>query len=103
MNWKWMIVGSFGILLGLSIAPLDHRAVSASTTPASIHFQMQPATVDESNGQGQRVPVHELFLLNTESGEIWQFQGATMVLDQNKGEAIPIGPKFSRVPVESSR
>lgn len=103
MNWKLVMAGIFGVLLGLSIAPVEHRTVLASATPASPHFQMQAAMVDESNGQGQRVPVHEIFLLDTESGEVWQFQGATMVFDQSKGEAIPVEPRFFRIPVESAK
>jgi len=103
MNWKWIIVGVLGVLLGLSIAPFEQRAVVASVAPVSTHFQIQAVTADESNGQGQRVPVHEAFLLDTESGEVWQFSGAATIFDRNKGEAIPVGPSFVRVPVESAK
>jgi len=101
MNWKWVISGVLGIFVGLSIAPFAHRSVLASSAPVSTHFQIEAATADESNGQGQRVPVHEAFLLDTESGKVWQFSGASTIFDRKKGEAIPVGPSFIRFPVES--
>lgn len=103
MNWKWAAVGILGFTLGMSIAPYEQKTVIASTTSAGMKFQIQAATVDESNGEGHRIPVHEVFLLNTHSGEVWQFQGAAMVFDRNTGEAMPVKPKFSRVEVEFAK
>ncbi|SPE27626.1 exported hypothetical protein [Candidatus Sulfotelmatomonas gaucii] len=100
MNWKWVLVGILGVLLGLLIAPFEHKRVLASAAPVSTHFQIQAATVDESDGQGQRVPSHEVFLLDTESGEVWQFQGPVTAFNQTKGEAAFIPPKFFRVAVQ---
>jgi hypothetical protein len=103
MNWKWGVAVALGLLLGLSLTLFQRKTVMASPVPVSTHFELQPATVEESNGQGQRVPVHEVFLLDTESGKVWQFQAAATVFDQSKGQATPIGPKFSSVPVESGQ
>lgn len=103
MNWKVMIVGILGVLVGLSIAPFEHKNVMASVAPNSANFQIHEATVDESNGQDGRSPVHEAFLLNTQSGEVWRFEGAHYLFDKSKGEAIPVEPKFTRVQVDSGK
>lgn len=103
MNWKWVIVGALGVFLGLLIAPFEHKTVLASPAPVSAHFEIQSATVDESNHEGGTIPVHEVFMLNTETGEVWQFQGPVTAFNQAKGESAFIPPKFSRIAVESAK
>ena len=61
----------FGIAIGLSVAPFEHKTALASVVPDTTHFEMQPATVDEAAAQAGTVPVHELFLLDTETGAVW--------------------------------
>ncbi len=56
MNWKWMVSAAAGTLAGMLFAPFAHKTVSAAVAPVSAHFQIQDATVDEPNGQGQKSP-----------------------------------------------
>jgi hypothetical protein len=103
MNWKWMVAGVIGVLLGLSIAPLQRRSVLASVAPTGAHFQMHDAMVDESNGEGQNIPTHEIFLLDTESGKVWKFQGMVWSKDKNGPGKIFREPTFVTVAVESGK
>lgn len=103
MNWKWVIAGVFGVLLGLSIAPFEHKTILASAPPANAHFQMQDATVDESNGEGQVVLVHDVFLLDTESGNVWMYQSAHWRVKEDGSGKVLQGPVFSSIPVLSSK
>jgi hypothetical protein len=99
-NWKFMAVAIFGLLLGLSIAPFEHRTVFASTAPANTRFQMQDATVDEQNGEGQDVPTHEVFLLDTESGTVWKFQGLVWGREKDGSTKVFSEPRFIAVAVD---
>jgi hypothetical protein len=103
MNWKFMTAVTLGLLLGLLVAPFEHKAVSASAAPANAHFQMQDATVDESNGQGQDVPTHEVFLLDTQSGQVWKFQGLFWGRDKDGATKVFRQPTFLTVTVESPK
>ena len=103
MNWKWIIAAMFGLAIGLSVAPFEHQTVAASVVSANTHFQMQPATVDEAAAQAGTVPVHELFLLDTETGAVWQFQPLAIAFDKGRNETMFVAPKFSRVTVESNK
>lgn len=103
MNWKAIIAAVVGFGLGLSIAPFAHRTVSASVAPANAHFQIQDATVDESNGEGQDVPAHEVFLLDTESGKVWKFQGLEWGKDKDGAAKLFREPIFLTVAVESGK
>jgi hypothetical protein len=100
MNWKFMVAAISGLLAGLSIAPFEQRVVIASAAPTNTHFQMQDATVDESNGEGQNVPTHEVFLLDTESGKVWRFQGLVWSRDKDGSAKMIVEPKFFSVAVE---
>ncbi len=91
----------FGIAIGLSVAPFEHKTALASVVPDTTHFEMQPATVDEAAAQAGTVPVHELFLLDTETGAVWQFQPSAIAFDKGRNETMFVAPKFSRVTVES--
>jgi len=103
VNWELVLVGIVGVLVGIAIAPFEQKAARASASQFGGNFQIQAATVDEYTGSGQRTPVHEVFLLNTGTGEVWQFRGAMMGYNQEKGEASQIPAQFSRVAVESSK
>ncbi len=103
MNWKFMIAGVFGLLAGLSIAPFEHRAVIASVAPTNAHFQMQDATVDEPNGQGQDAPTREVFLLDTESGKVWKFQGLVWGKDKDGTTKVFSEPRFIAIGVEAPK
>ena len=91
MNWKLILSVTAALLLGLTLSPFEHGKVSAAVTaPYSTHFQLLSATVDEipANGTGPTLPFgptntvapyHELFLLDTESGKVWEYApGATV-------------------------
>jgi hypothetical protein len=99
MNWKWMVPAVAGTFAGMLFAPFAQKTVSASVAPVSAHFQIQDATVDEPNGQGQNVPAHEVFLLDTESGTVWQFQGLVWARGANGNDTILAEPSFHKVPV----
>ncbi len=103
MNWKWMVAVMFGLALGIVIAPFEHKTVLASAVPVNAHFQMQDATVDEPNGLGQDTPVHEVFLLDTESGSVWKFQGIVWVHDKDGQDKMFSEPKFIRIAVEPKK
>src|ERR1039458_2757098 len=99
MNWKWMVPAVAGTLAGMLLAPFAHKTVSASVAPVNAHFQIQDATVDESNGQGQDVPAHEVFLLDTESGSVWNFQGLVWAHGPDGKTQLLAEPAFHKVPV----
>jgi len=101
MNWKWTAAAVLGLAIGLSVAPFEHNTVSASVAPTNAHFQMQSATVDEPNGEGQDVPTHEVFLLDTESGKVWKFQGLVWSHDKDGSVKTIREPTFLTVAVES--
>lgn len=103
MNWKWMIAAVLGLVIGLLVAPFEHKTVSASAAPVNAHFQMQDATVDEPNGEGQDAPRREVFLLDTESGRVWKFQGLAYGKDKDGITKIFSEPKFFSVVVESGK
>ena len=102
MNWKWMAAAMLGLAIGLLVAPFEHRTVLASVAPANAHFQMQDATVDEPNGEGQDAPRHEVFLLDTESGKVWKFQGLAWGRDKDGTTKVFAAPEFNSVPVVES-
>jgi hypothetical protein len=101
MNWKLAVVAILSLAVGLSIAPFEHRTVLASTVPADAHFQIQSATVDEPNSEGQEVITHEVFLLDTDSGKVWKFQGLVWTHDKDGVEKVISSPIFLPVGVES--
>jgi hypothetical protein len=103
MNWKWVAAAIVGLAIGLSIASFERRTVFASTAPADAHFQMQAATVDEPDGAGGVAPVHEVFLLDTESGRVWKFQGLVWTHDKDGSSKMFSEPKFFTVAVESGK
>lgn len=103
MNWKLLVASVFGLLAGLSIAPFEHRTVVASTAPTNAHFQMQDAIAEESNGEGQDVPTHEVFLLDTESGNVWKFQGMVWNRDKDGHSKIFTEPTFISIPVQAHK
>jgi hypothetical protein len=103
MNWKWVAAAIVGLAVGLSIAPFERKTVFASTALADSHFQMQTATVDESDGAGGVTPVHEVFLLDTESGKVWKFQGLVWTHDKDGPSKLLSEPKFFSVAVESGK
>jgi hypothetical protein len=103
MNWKFMVVGIFGLLAGLSIAPFEHRAVIASAAPIDAHFQILDATADEPNGQGEDVPTHEVFLLDTQSGKVWKFQGLVWGKDKDGTTKVFSEPRFIAVGVDAPK
>ena len=103
MNWKWMVAAILGLAIGLSVAPFEHKAVLASVAPLNAHFQMQDATVEEPNGEGQDVPRHEVFLLDTESGKVWKFQGLAWGKDRDGTTKVFSPPAFVSIAVESPK
>lgn len=98
-----MVAAIFGLVLGLLIAPFEHKTVLASIAPANAHFQMQSATVDEPNGEGQDVPRHEVFLMDTESGKVWKFQGLAWGKDKDGTAKVFSPPVFTSIAVESGK
>ena len=103
MNWKWIIAAVFGVAIGLSIAPFEHKTVLASVAPANAHFQLQSATVDESDSEGQPGTFHDVFLLDTETGNVWEYEGTNYIRDQNKKVETIVPPGFFPVRVQSSK
>jgi hypothetical protein len=103
MNWKLIATGICGLLIGSLIAPFEHKAVIASTAPTSTHFQMQDATVDEPNGEGQDVPRHEVFLLDTESGKVWKFQGLAWGKDKDGTAKLFSEPRFIAIGIDAPK
>ena len=99
MNWKLMAVAMLGLAIGLLAAPFEHRTVLASVAPTNAHFQMQDATVDEPNGEGQDTPRHEVFLLDTESGKVWKFQGLAWGQNKDGTARVFAPPEFIDVAV----
>ncbi len=103
MNWKWIAAMVLGLAIGLSVGHFGHSTVLASVAPANAHFQMQDATVDESNGEGQDAPRHEVFLLDTESGKVWKFQGLAWGRDKDGTVKMFAPPTFTSIAVESPK
>jgi hypothetical protein len=104
MNWKFMIACTFGLLVGLSIAPFEHRAVIASAAaPTDARFLIQNATADEPNGQGEDVPTHEVFLLDTQSGKVWKFQGLVWGKDKDGTMKVFSEPRFIAIDVDAPK
>jgi hypothetical protein len=101
MNWKWMMAGVLGVLLGLSISPFEKRIVMASTPPANARFQIEGVTDEQPDLAGQtitRTTYHTVFLLDTESGHVWRFERLVGSTDKN-GSTMG----FVSVPVESAK
>lgn len=103
MNWKWTAAAAFGLVVGILVAPFEHKTVLASVAPINPHFQMQDATVDEPNGEGQDAPRREVFLLDTESGRVWKFQGLAYGRDKDGAMKVFSTPSFVNIAVESSK
>jgi len=102
MNWKWIIIAALGVSLGLSIAPFENRTVSASTVPANAHFQIQDATVNEPGANGEEIVIHEVFLLDTDSGRIWKFK-PLLLAHQADGSTQAFPEEFVSVPIETGK
>jgi len=103
MNRKWIVIAAFGVLIGLAIGPFEHRTVSASVAPANARFQLQDAIAEEPNGEGQDVPTHEVFLLDTESGKVWKFQGLVWGKDKDGQTKVFSEPRFIAVGVDAPK
>lgn len=111
MNWRLIIVAAIGLLLGMALSPFEHGKVSAAVTaPSGAHFQLLSATVDEAaanqNGTGfpfgqtgRMFPYHELFLLDTQNGKVWEYASGTTVTEAN-GSKVYSPSTF--VPIERS-
>ena len=100
---KLILAAVAGLAAGVSIAPFEHKTVLASTTRANAHFQMLEATVDESNAEGQDIPSHEVFLLDTEGGTVWRFQGLQIGRDKDGTTGILAEPVFLPITVQQPK
>jgi hypothetical protein len=79
--------------------PGDRSVLAASPDLASGHFQMMAAVVDELNGEGNSIPTHEVFLLDTDTGKVWKFQGTVWSSNQNGKGKIYMPEMFVSIPV----
>jgi hypothetical protein len=97
MDSKVFAAVAVGTLIGLLFAH-ESKTVQAAV-PNGSRFQIQAATADESNGQGGNVPTHEVFLLDGDTGKVWQFQGLVWNTDKDGNEHVMVTPMFSPVDV----
>jgi|ERR1700733_3628312 len=78
----------------------DKAVLAASPDLANGHFQMMAAVVDELNGEGNSIPTHEVFLLDTDAGKVWKFQGTVWTGSNQNGKSKIIYPEmFVSIPV----
>jgi hypothetical protein len=57
------------------VAPRLGGTVQAAPPATGTRYQLQGVMVDESDGRGGTQPIHEAFLVDTEAGRVWSFQG----------------------------
>ena len=90
----------FAMLFLLAFMPGDSPVLAASPDLASGHFQMMAAVVDELNGEGTSIPTHEVFLLDTNTGKVWKFQGTVWTSSNQNGKGKIFMPEmFVSIPV----
>jgi hypothetical protein len=99
MNWKAIIITA--ILAGLAGSLYTHNPVHASTEP--VRFQIQPAIADEANSLGEAVPYHEVFMIDTESGKVWQFQPAVYQKNPDGSPKLFLPSSFVPVTVAQAK
>jgi len=73
MNGKQPLIFLVTLCLFSSL-PGDKTVMAASPDLSGGHFQLQAAIVDEPTGDGTVAPVHEVFLIDTETGKVWKYQ-----------------------------
>jgi hypothetical protein len=76
----------------------DNAVLAASPDPANGHFQLQAVIVDEPNGEGVVAPVHEVFLVDTDTGKVWKYQPLQWAKNKDGSSRI-LNPDFF-VPVQ---
>jgi len=78
----------------------NRPVLAASPDLANGHFQMLAAVVDELNGEGNSIPTHEVFLLDTDTGRVWKFQGTVWTSSNQNGKGKILMPEmFVSIPV----
>ena len=97
MKLSYVAVGACSLVVGLLLSPLEKKTVLAASE--SSHFQLHDATIDESDGATGTTPTHEIFLLNTESGQVWKFQALQWGRDKDGTGRIFSKPTFIPVSV----
>ena len=97
MKLSYLTVGACSLVIGMLFSPLERKTVLAA--PESPHFQLHDATIDESDGEAGTVPTHEVFLLNTESGEVWKFQSLQWGKNKDGSLRLFSEPRFFPIPV----
>jgi hypothetical protein len=101
VKFNYLAVGTCCLVVGLLVSPFERKTIFAA--PETSHFQLHDATVDESDGGTGTISTHEVFLLNTESGEVWKFQGLQWGKDKDGAGRIFSEPRFFPVPVSVAK
>lgn len=101
LDWRLTLAAVVGLSVGLSFSLLGHRKVLAAATPTTAHFQLLTAVVDEQpSGSDRLVPYNRVFLLDSESGTVWKYQGG-LAITVSDGSKQYVPASFAPVTVES--
>ena len=104
MKPNYLVIAVAGLIMGLLIAPFERKTVlAAPAVAASSHFQLQSATVDVAETGQTRVPAHELFLLDSENGKVWQYQGLVTATGPDGSTQLLTEPHFFSVSVDKPK
>ncbi len=89
MKMRWMFAAATTGLL-FTIAPAQQkRTVAPAAPPSNQRFQLFSAQVEYKQDNGNDLPEHEVFLLDSQSGRVWRYQSNTTVAtDHGKHEFV---------------
>lgn len=81
----------------------DRAVLAASPDLTSGHFQLMAAVVDELNGEGNSIPTHEVFLLDTDTGRVWKFQGTVWTSNSSGKSKVLMPEMFVSIPINQPK